>query len=255
MSYIDEKLNELKGVLSPEEFQWFEKTIIGSDSYRESLQLEKLVSELNIQIGDYVEIILPENPVSEERMNQMVGRKGVITDFNRTSFSYYYAIWLEDEDAREVHKDGGGIFFHPTYVHKLQDNPSIYSTYLEEKKRIEHELKYRWGTCDKCQGPMDMYYVKWCPYCDKPETKPHPNGQQAIVLLKAMKYAETHLGIDNLYDDFWDYILEKYPDFSNDTFISLDLIDKEAPDFIQKTLSFIRKEWDLGEETMVWISW
>jgi len=54
------------------------------------------------------------------------------------------------------------------------------------------DIKTKWkpmmdcGECSKCNGRMDMYYVKWCPLCDKPE----PEQKPVLNLLQAL----THIG-------------------------------------------------------------
>ena len=67
--------------------------------------------------------------------------------------------------------------------------------------------------CEKCNKPKEVYYVPWCPRCDKPKRKKLTtlNFVQCLDHLLAMKL----IAEEEKYD-FWSIICDNYNEFRND---------------------------------------
>lgn len=76
-------------------------------------------------------------------------------------------------------------------------------------------------TCEKCGGKLKMYYMKFCPKCDKPEGK----VVTQYNLFRCMYYAEAH-GYPGLKDTLWPMLCDSY-NISNDIIIKIYCPTKE----------------------------
>lgn len=82
---------------------------------------------------------------------------------------------------------------------------------------------YRWGKCDKCGEPLDMHYVKWCPYCSKPSDLVHDG---IIDVLMMLMWCDVR--IEGLQKRIWDDMCDN-ESFINDT-IKRNTIDRYCKD-------------------------
>lgn len=210
---------------------------------------EQLVKRQQIGLGDRVKIIPGGPEATDRRFSEMIGHEGIIIGFNSTTYDYYYHVQFESEEAIKTYKQGGGIYFNPTCVEKMGHDALAYQMYLrkkEEEKRIE---KYRWGTCPTCEGPLDMYYVLWCPSCDKPEPLPaHNNAYSLIPMLEHMNVVEQD---EQFKERVWDYLCDHYDFFQNDDYLTINLDDIG----LKKEFDAIKRTWGLQGEVLTWVSW
>ena len=112
----------------------------------------------------------------------------------------------------------------------------------------------KYGICGKCGGDMDMYYGKWCPICDKPQTY-----QKTILnLIRALRHIEFARDLPEYKDRMWDLFInmgyiersESYFDFS---FVDLDEYDdNELADIKVLMEVFGFKE---NDEITFYVSW
>lgn len=75
--------------------------------------------------------------------------------------------------------------------------------------------------CVKCGRKMEMYYVLWCPFCDKPKVENLP----VLNYIQAMRHLEIigHKGMkDRLTSKFLDH-----DNYHNDSLFYLKFIDEK----------------------------
>lgn len=246
----EKQLKDLKKVLTEEEYRIIIETTNIVESIKEIKTKEKELKDNIVPIGHRVEIVRPENPLEEKRFNELIGQEGVCIG-HESSPDYFYRIWFLNEKARNLHLKGGGVFFNPMYVSDKGKDTNLYHQYEEWNEEKEREKLYRWGTCEKCNGPMDMHYTLWCPSCDKPEFNKEKDN--SLDFIKMLTYLEVrNKGIK---ERFWDYFWEE-TEFSNDSYKVLRLKNEHANPQIQQDLSLIKDTWTPKEESiLVWISW
>jgi hypothetical protein len=214
---------------------------------------QKLFLSLNLQFGDYIEVINSEIPINDSKINNFIGEKGIITGFrNIFGTRHRYSIWFENESARKIYEKGS-MHFCPSYIKKLDRNENIFLQYVLFKEVKKETEEYKWGTCEECAKPLDMYYNTWCPNCQKPSFEITRNGESFLNIIKILIYAQSQLEIEDIYSDFWHYIND---DFDNNSYSKLSLLEGDYPEDLHITVKFIKKEWDLtGDDVLIFSSW
>ena len=99
--------------------------------------------------------------------------------------------------------------------------------------------------CPTCPRKMEMYYVPWCPWCEKPVAKPEP----ILNLIKALRHLEV-IGHEGIKDRIWDTLWNSY-EFRNDTFITIHLDDEH----LDADLLVLKQAFDIGDNIIVEVSW
>lgn len=114
----------------------------------------------------------------------------------------------------------------------------------------KREKPYQWGTCEKCNGPKDMYYETWCPKCDKPE----PEVAVTLNLIKCLKYVATQLEDEIFEKSVWKILCDRY-EIRNDSFFTFYLgttEDEKLNLFIKK----VKEYWDIKDDgVLMEVSW
>lgn len=109
--------------------------------------------------------------------------------------------------------------------------------------------------CPKCKKALEMYYVPWCPRCEKPE----PRLQPVWNFLKCLYHLEAtgHKGIK---ERVWRYSCESDSMKSNDSY--MDLWFKTAEDDededpqILADLATIKSVFGIEKDhATFWVSW
>jgi hypothetical protein len=118
--------------------------------------------------------------------------------------------------------------------------------------------------CPTCNNPKEMYYVWWCPRCEKPERK----RISTLNLLQALRHVQAISGQTGYKDRFWRALidLDSY-DIRNDSLlIWFTPEDDESPyipdrmtreQYVQyvKDSKLLVKTFNLREHTNFWVSW
>ena len=105
------------------------------------------------------------------------------------------------------------------------------------------------GTCQRCNGPLEMYFSPWCPSCDKPKLEPF----EALNLIKALRYLEVNNpGIkDRLMGAFGDAGYTR-----NDTYTHIPLGEDFFGDGTEGDLAVLREAFGLTKDGAIFeISW
>lgn len=109
--------------------------------------------------------------------------------------------------------------------------------------------------CDKgCNKPKRMYYVPWCPRCEKPEVEQTPT----LNLLKCLYHLEA-IGNEGFKDRFWEYLCENNIMTGNDSYFELYFEKKYDKDNetkqVYKDKKLIKDTFNLGDSVLMWVSW
>ena len=211
---------------------------------------QQRAKDLGLILGDRV-VVIPGAPDADDgRFAQYVGYEGIVVGFNESTYNYYYHLDFEDEVARSKYKTSGGVFFNPSCVKKIKHDALAYQLYLRKKEEEERMFKYRWGTCQVCKGPLDMYYGTWCPSCDKPEPLVEQKGAYALIPL--LEHMNVVTEDDEFRERVWDYLCERYDyEFRNDSYLEIDLDD----DGLSEEFKQIKATWNLNSTVLTWVSW
>lgn len=122
--------------------------------------------------------------------------------------------------------------------------------------------KMKYGTCEKCNGEIDMYYGPWCPRCDKPQRKTiqHLNLLQAMRHTLAVHYPdEKKNDLDGIYRKVWLALCDT--DLRNNADIFIPIAEMAKDDYndeeIREFLTHMVNDFDLTEgENLLWeVSW
>lgn len=177
----------------------------------------------------------------------------VIKDNGRENGGRYrYFLYFYDKDIQEMYtKDGGGLYLHSEWIEKIGTDEERYNEYLELEKEKEEKAKYAWGKCEKCGGPLDMYYRKWCPQCEKPEIK----LVKELNFFTMAKYLDIH-GRPGIKDRLWDW-LDGRNDVHNDVTIDFYLVPEEMEnEELKDDIIAIKETWHIEEDSIkMEISW
>lgn len=91
---------------------------------------------------------------------------------------------------------------------------------LKQREEEAYKRKYMWGKCEKCGEPLDMHYVKWCPYCIKKEDL--VSKRNSLDMLMVLKWCDVRN--EGIKDRFWEDLCNTV-DFRNDSFHVIDFED------------------------------
>lgn len=92
------------------------------------------------------------------------------------------------------------------------------------------------GMCGSCGKPLDMYYVPWCPVCDKPKLKP----VDTLNIIQALRHISELDGNEVFRDRFWDYLMEDNR-FHNDVLLQYNFREADEKEW-DDTLTDLRLE-------------
>lgn len=71
------------------------------------------------------------------------------------------------------------------------------------------------GMCESCGKPLDMYYVPWCPICEKPKLKP----VDTLNIVQALDHISELDGNQKFRERFWNYLMDDSR-FGNDVLLT-----------------------------------
>jgi hypothetical protein len=106
--------------------------------------------------------------------------------------------------------------------------------------------------CSKCNGKMSMYYVPWCPKCDKPSFR----NVITLNFVQALEHLEAlgHIGIK---DRVWNYYVDE---IHNDSYFEMYFIPENDKDEYKsgmyEDLKLIKDTWEIKNNSILFlVSW
>lgn len=109
--------------------------------------------------------------------------------------------------------------------------------------------------CPTCGEAKEMYYVPWCPRCEKPTSRLKPVWNW----LKCMYHLEA-IGHKGIKARLWEYCCENNIMKSNDSYMELDFyeeFDEDNEDLqVFEDKKGLKEVFDIKEkEALFWVSW
>jgi len=107
--------------------------------------------------------------------------------------------------------------------------------------------------CVICGQEKQMYYVEWCPKCDKPQIQNEPH----LNFVQCLRYLEAN-GHSGIVDRLWSYYMDS---IQNDTSFILNFPDEEAREDIddEKILAdidLVKTTWNIQTDYIYMdVSW
>lgn len=109
--------------------------------------------------------------------------------------------------------------------------------------------------CPNCNEAKEMYYVPWCPRCDKPK------GETKLVFnfLKCVYHLEAtgHAGIKKV---LWEYLCDRNIMKSNDSYMEIffktEEDDEDEDPKILRALKVLKESFDIKDDyCLFYVSW
>jgi hypothetical protein len=104
--------------------------------------------------------------------------------------------------------------------------------------------------CETCGREKKMYYVPWCPVCEKPQVAHKP----VLNLMKALYHLEA-IGYDGIKARLWSYISDDHR-FANDIIYLFYFPEEDVEsEQLKLDLEVFQKTFDLKSTILLEVSW